>query len=70
MNTTKSECWSDPEFAPANWGARKGRPWTQFETDRAVAMRFRGAADHDIAATLGRSVASVIGKLGYQRKGA
>lgn len=62
--------WSNPEFAELNWGGRRGRPWTQFDADRARAMRFRGASDHDIAATLGRSVASVIGKLGYQRKGA
>lgn len=67
---TKSELWADPEWCQQHWGRRKGRPWTEAEINKAISMRFYRATDEEIASELGRSVRSVIGKIGYWKRAA
>lgn len=51
-----------------NWGRRRGKPWTCSDEECARFLRHCGLTDKDIAEILGRTVASVIGKIGYVGK--
>lgn len=59
--------WSDPQFAVANWGKRRGKPWTFDEHIQAFRLRWAGKSNAEIAGELGRSVWSVHQKIGYQK---
>lgn len=59
--------WSNPAWAAANWGKRRGKPWTDDELVTAYELRQQGRSVSVIADELGRTVQSVNGKIGYQR---